>query len=133
MDRRDDSSWQLFLAICFWMASLLILLQTSYLAWLLKDGLGPDSVESHGLLALGRFWSGIRWNLCVLVIPIHSVGWFFYWLDSRKEQQDFLEQRAGWNEINPMRDAELDRPLLQEGEMLKVGSGARPPGQESWP
>jgi hypothetical protein len=84
MYRRDDSSWQLFLAILFWMVSLLILLGRSLLAWALRDGLGPNAVESHGLLALSRFWRDVRASLCLLVIPIHSVGWIFYWWDSRQ-------------------------------------------------
>jgi hypothetical protein len=80
--RRDDSSWPLFLATAFWMASLLILLGISLFAWALRDGLGSDAVESHGLLALSRFWRDIRWHLCFLVIPIHTIGWLFYWRDS---------------------------------------------------
>ncbi len=84
MYRRDDSSLQLFLAILFWMVSLLILLGSSLFAWALRDGLGPNSVDSHGLLALSRFWRDVRGSLCLLVIPIHSVGWLFYWWDSRQ-------------------------------------------------
>jgi len=108
VDRRDDSSWQLFLAIFLWMVSLYMLFGSSLLEWTLRDGLGPDAVESHGLLALSRFWRGIRCFLCLLVIPIHSAGWLLYWWDSRKERPNFLEQQAAWNEGDRMRDAELD-------------------------
>ena len=92
MDRRDDSSWQLFLANSLWLVSLLILFGSLFFGWSLRDGLGPDSVESHGLLALSRFWRDIRWSLCLLVIPIHSVAWFFYWWDSRKVLPDCFKQ-----------------------------------------
>lgn len=92
MDRRVESSWPLFLAVSFWMASLLILFGSSLFEWTLRDGLGPDSVESHGLLALSRFWRGIRWSFCLVVIPIHWFGWLFYWWDSRKMHQDCPEQ-----------------------------------------
>ncbi len=85
MYRRDDSSWQLFLAILFWMVSLLILLGSSQFAWALRDGLGPNSVDSHGLLALSRFWRDVRGSLCLVVIPMHLVGWLFYWWDLREE------------------------------------------------
>ncbi len=27
-------------------------------AWVSRDGMGPNSVESHGLVAIGRFWAG---------------------------------------------------------------------------
>ena len=60
MDRRDEFSWPLYLAIHLWGASLIVLLCTDAFAWSLRDGLGPDAVESHGLQALGRFWRDMR-------------------------------------------------------------------------
>ncbi len=87
MDRQDSSSWQLFSALCCWLASLYILVWNSLLEWALRDGLGPDVVESHGLLALSRFWGGIRWPLCLYVIPNFLAGCLLYWLDSRRSVQ----------------------------------------------
>jgi hypothetical protein len=84
MNRNDDSSWQLFLAIAFLGGSLVILFLYSPFAWVLKDGLGPDAVESQGLLAWGRFWKEIRWTLALVVVPVHLAGWFFYWCDTRR-------------------------------------------------
>ncbi len=44
VDRREDSSWQLFLAVALWMMSVLVPLGT-VLAWAHKDGLGPNHEE----------------------------------------------------------------------------------------
>jgi hypothetical protein len=84
MNRNDDSSWQLFLAIACWGASLVILFLYSPFAWVMKDGLGPDALESQGLLALGRFWKVMRWTFGLVVVPMHLAGWLFYWCDRRR-------------------------------------------------
>jgi len=84
MHRKDDSSWQLFLAIASWGGSLLLGFFYANLAWMLKDGLGPDAMESHGLLALARFWKEVRWTFGLVVAPMHLAGWFFYWCDTQR-------------------------------------------------
>jgi hypothetical protein len=94
--RRDDSSWPLFLAISFWMASLLTFLGASLFAWALRDGLGPDAIESDGLLALSRFWKDVRWSLCFLVIPVHAVGWLFYWRDAQNIRREMKPEELNW-------------------------------------
>lgn len=52
MNRRRDGSIRLFLAVCCWACAALKFLTISAFAWVLRDGLGPDSVESHGWVAL---------------------------------------------------------------------------------
>jgi hypothetical protein len=84
MHRDDDSSWPLLLAIFFWGASMLVLLGGALWAWTFKDGLGPNAVRSHGLLALSRFWTEIRWTFGLVVVPLHLAGWFCYWLDRQR-------------------------------------------------
>ncbi len=84
MNEKTDSSWPLFLAAGCLVASALILLFYLPFAWIMKDGLGPDATESHGLVALGRFWREIRWIFCGLLVPTQVLGWFFYWWDSRR-------------------------------------------------
>ena len=37
------------------------------LAWILRDGLGPDSTESSGLAALGRMFWTFYWGPAILV------------------------------------------------------------------
>jgi hypothetical protein len=90
------------------MASVLVLLGTAPLALALKDGLGPNAVESHGLLALSRFWRDIWRPVCFLVIPTHLAGWLLYWWDLRKAFPPYLEQRVGSSAVHPLADAELD-------------------------
>ena len=43
-------------------------------AWLLRDGLGPDMVMSHGFLAVKRAFMGGVWLLPVSAIWLHTVG-----------------------------------------------------------
>lgn len=48
-------------------------------AWIMRDGLGPDAVESSGASALGRcfmtFWAGpIVVTLAVAAISLHLVA-----------------------------------------------------------
>ena len=56
-------------------SALLGLMAAAGLAWLLKDGLGPDMVQSHGLLAWTRFWE-FFWPALVagLVVGAATVG-----------------------------------------------------------
>jgi hypothetical protein len=89
------------------MASVLLLLGTT-LAWAHKDGLGPNAVESHGLLALSRFWRDVWRPFCFLVVPTHLAGWVFYWWDLRRAFPPYLEQRMGSSTAHPLEDAELD-------------------------
>ena len=39
-------------------------------AWILKDGLGPDSVESHGWEALWRAFTCMGWGPVLLALLI---------------------------------------------------------------
>jgi putative addiction module component (TIGR02574 family) len=86
-ERQDDNSLPLFLALCCWLFGGLWLLGVSLMAWGLKDGLGPNSVESHGWLALARFWRAAHWNLFPPVALI-LVGCGLYWWDIRRLASD---------------------------------------------
>ena len=49
-------------------------------AWLLRDGLGPDSVDSGGLTAVGRMFWCFYWGPATAVIALVfalSVGLFY--------------------------------------------------------
>lgn len=52
------------LAVCCWSAGGLLLLITVPFCWLLRDGLGPSAVDSHGLEAVRRF--GVTVAQCAL-------------------------------------------------------------------
>ena len=83
MERRTDGSIRLFLALCCWAFGTIGLLAVSLWAWLLKDGLGPDSVESHGWRALERFWAGAGWALLAPTVLIIA-GILLYLSDRRR-------------------------------------------------
>ena len=55
--------------------SVVIVLFGSLFAWLLKDGLGPDSVSSAGLVGFTRFLAGF-WPFGIAAI-IFAVVYFF--------------------------------------------------------
>ena len=65
MDHRSDGSICLFLAVCCWACAAISFLGLSFFAWLLRDGLGPDSVESQGWFALGRYLELAGWYLLI--------------------------------------------------------------------
>ncbi len=70
----DDSDPRLFIALILWMASMGYLFFNALMAWTLRDGLGPDAVESAGLVALTRFWFEVRIPLLYASVPV--VGGF---------------------------------------------------------
>lgn len=80
-------------------AALLILLEAALLcwiflapfAWILRDGMGPDSVESHGLEAVVRALTNFYWGpiflalgtacrLCKTRAPLPEEGWQKRWV-----------------------------------------------------
>jgi len=80
-------------------AALLTLLQAALIcwmmlapfAWILRDGLGPDSVESHGLEAVVRALTTFYWGpillalaaaswLCKTRAPLPDPGWERRWV-----------------------------------------------------
>lgn len=66
-------------AVLFWALSLISVLGLVGLGWFIRDGLGPDAVESHGLKAVERIWeSGAGWGLVCLASPLAVVGFLVY-------------------------------------------------------
>ena len=80
-------------------AALLVLLQSAFIcwimlgpfAWILRDGLGPDSVETHGLEAVARALKTFYWGpillalgaacwLCKKRAPLPEDGWQKRWV-----------------------------------------------------
>lgn len=55
--------------------SSLLLLALGTWAWLLRDGLGPDSVESSGIEALRRFSSDF-WPVALLCFALFVTAFF---------------------------------------------------------
>jgi hypothetical protein len=76
-----------FLAALCYAAALALALFVFGLAVVLRDGLGPDSVASHGLSALKRTAEGL--TPLVVVVPLFLLGRWF----GRKSTS--AEQRSG--------------------------------------
>ena len=73
------------IAISLWIVSLSILLCGGVLVWVLKDGLGPDAIDSHGIAALGRFCGGMAWIVGIYVSPPLLIGCILYpWRNRRQ-------------------------------------------------
>jgi hypothetical protein len=58
--------------LCVSLASLFLAFAT-VAGWFLRDGLGPDSVESTGSLAWWRFWRDFRFAL-LIGVPVLLLG-----------------------------------------------------------
>jgi hypothetical protein len=65
VDQRSDGSIRLFFALCCWACAGVFFLAISSFAWVLRDGLGLDSVESQGWVAFSRYFKGAGWSLLV--------------------------------------------------------------------
>ena len=86
MDRKSDGSVALFAALFCWLVSAVILLFVCLIAWTFKDGLGPVAADSHGRLAMMRFWTEVRWKL-PFPIAVVMRGCAFYAYDRRRNSR----------------------------------------------
>jgi hypothetical protein len=66
------------------LVALLLLLSLGSYSWLLRDGLGPDAVESSGFEALRRFWSDF-WPVAA-ICGIICLAAFFVWPKRRRSK-----------------------------------------------
>jgi hypothetical protein len=82
VDKRDGSI-RLFLALCCWAASAYSLIALSVLPWVLRDGLGPEMVASHGWVAIQRYFKGVGWSLLIPAAFLIS-GFLLYRSDLRR-------------------------------------------------
>jgi hypothetical protein len=65
---------------------LCLIIFSCFLAWALKDGLGPDSVESTGLEAIRRWGEGMGQMLLLMLLPL-SVGTLLCRIGSRLDSR----------------------------------------------
>jgi hypothetical protein len=73
--------FSLKLLIVILQAALIVWALCIPLAWLLRDGLGPDSRESGWTMGLYRF--AVEWVIPALALAVSLLG--LVWLDRRKE------------------------------------------------
>jgi hypothetical protein len=62
----------------FLTAALLVWCSVAPLAWILRDGLGPDAVDSHGWAAFQRFLGTYHWGPVFLGLVVISSGWRWF-------------------------------------------------------
>lgn len=60
--------------ICVIVAGLVLAFEAGS-CWFFRDGLGPDSIESAGIVAWSRFWRDFRFAL-IIVAPLLFMGLF---------------------------------------------------------
>lgn len=89
VDAKTDSSPRLFLAMCAITFGTLAFGMMSAWVWLLKDGLGPDAIESHGWVALKRFLVGAGWPLLIPTTSIFAGLWLL-----RSERRRYASESA---------------------------------------
>ena len=66
-------------AILLWGLSVVAMLGVLAFGWFVRDGLGPDAVESHGLTAIQRIWeSGVCWGFAFFAAPLAATGFLLY-------------------------------------------------------
>lgn len=65
---------RLILVVSFWLVTLVIGGWNLMLAWVLRDGLGSDSVTSYGGVAIARFLSG-AWPVMALCLLLGFGAW----------------------------------------------------------
>jgi hypothetical protein len=66
----NDGSPRLLLFLVLLLVSFCYLVWAALMCWTLKDGLGPDAIESTGLLAISRFWADMKWHMIIGSIPL---------------------------------------------------------------
>ena len=64
---RDVTTTLLTAFMCFWALAL------GPFCWILRDGLGPGAVDSHGFHAIARFLMTFYWGPILLVLVVLRV------------------------------------------------------------
>ena len=66
------------IAAIFIVISLAIAVWTGFYCWMLRDGLGPDAIPSHGMVAIQRFFEGYLSVLGLFVVALIASTYVFY-------------------------------------------------------
>src|SRR5262245_45467864 len=89
-----DLLWGIGVVLCFAAAAFAIF-GTAF-AWVLKDGLGPDSVQSTGWDAVQSLCATML-PLMAIIVPVSTLGSLSHWLSRRWEPEAEPPSRAiGW-------------------------------------
>jgi hypothetical protein len=88
---KKGNSYRTFLGFLLILISIVFIIFSVLVSWVLRDGLGPDSIDSNGLIAVQRFLSGVT-PMSLIAIPIGTIG---LWLASPILRQNNRNRRPG--------------------------------------
>ena len=97
---RNHEFFYLCVALFSWWFSIVGLFLTATIAWSFKDGLGPDSVESHGRAAVLRFFQIFRVPF-ITMAPIFLLDCLFFGMAVRSHRRGLLKSPLGLDEFDP--------------------------------
>jgi hypothetical protein len=75
---KKGNSYRTILGFLLILISVVFIIFSVLVSWVLRDGLGPDAIESHGLIAIQRFLRGVT-PMFLIASLIGAIG---LWLTS---------------------------------------------------
>ncbi len=75
---KKGSSYRIFSGFLLILISVVFIFFSVLVSWVLRDGLGSDAIDSHGLIAVQRFLKGFG-PMLLIASPIGTMG---LWLAS---------------------------------------------------
>jgi hypothetical protein len=84
---KTGNSYRTFSGFLLILIAVVFIIYSVVVSWVLRDGLGPDAIGSHSLIAVQRFLSGLA-PMLLIASPIGAIGlWLIspiLWQNSRK-------------------------------------------------
>jgi hypothetical protein len=84
---KKGNSYRTFSGFLLTLIAVVFIVYSVVVSWVLCDGLGPDAIGSHSLIAVQRFLSGLA-PMLLIASPIGAIGlWLIspvLWQNSRK-------------------------------------------------
>jgi hypothetical protein len=84
---KTGNSYRTFSGFLLILIAVVFIIYSVVVSWVLRDGLGPDAIDSHSLIAVQRFLSGLA-PMLLIASPIGAIGlWLIspiLWQNSRK-------------------------------------------------
>jgi hypothetical protein len=75
---KKGNSYKTFLGFLLILITVVFIIYSVVISWVLRDGLGPDAIDSNGLIAFQRFLRSLG-PMLLIASPIGTIG---LWLAS---------------------------------------------------
>jgi hypothetical protein len=75
---KKGNSYRTFAGFLLILIAVVFIIYSVVVSWIFRDGLGPDAIDSNGLIAVQRFLSGVT-PMSLIAIPVGTIG---LWLAS---------------------------------------------------